>query len=102
MSDGGHVAFEWPRGNAGWKLPELVHSSKENNLFVAEPDGCALDLVDNKGEPHLKRWRIVTSSYKLARNLDAYKCEHPKGFHHSRLEGAKTQKSAFYTEKMLR
>lgn len=97
LSDGGHVAFEWPRGNAGWKLPELVQFIKENNLFVAEPDGCALDLVDNKGEPDLKRWRIVTSSFKLARNLDAHKCEDPKGFHHSRLERAKTPKTAFYT-----
>eukprot|EP00435_Cladocopium_sp_Y103_P014697 s1958_g3.t1 len=48
---GGHVAFEWPRGNAGWKLPELVQFIKENNLFVAEPDGCALGihmLLDRK------------------------------------------------------
>ena len=102
LSDGGHVAFEWPRGNAGWKLPELTQFVRENNLFIAEPDGCVLGLVDSKGNPHLKQWRIVTSSYKLARNLDAYKCEHPKGFHYSRLEGAKTPKSAFYTEKMCR
>ena len=91
------MAFEWPRGNAGWKLPELVKFIAEHNLYVAEPDGCALGLVDDHGEPHLKRWRVVTSSYKLARSLDAYRCQHPKDFHHSRLEGAKTPKSAFYT-----
>ena len=69
---------------------------------MAEPDGCAFGLVDSQGEPHLKRWRVVTSSYKLAKNLDAHKCEHPTDFHHSRLEGSKTPKSAFYTAKMCR
>ena len=102
LAQGGHVAFEWPRGSRGWALPELVKFIRKHNLFVAEPDGCALDMKDDRGVPHLKHWRVVTSSYRLARNLDAHKCEHPKGFQHSRLEGAKTPKSAFYSEKMCR
>jgi hypothetical protein len=102
LENGGHVASEWPRGCAGWNLPELVQFIVKHNLYVAEPDGCTLGLVDSDGRPHLKKWRVVTSSYRLARNLDAYKCEHPRDFQHSRLEGSKTSKSAFCTETMCR
>ena len=80
------MALEWPRGCKGWSLPELVQFIKKHNLFVAEPDGCALDMKDEQGVPHLKQWRVVTSSYRLAKNLDTHKCEHPVGFHHSRTE----------------
>ena len=83
-------------GCSGWGIPELVQFIKRHNLFVAEPDGCAFGLTDDDGQPHLKRWRIVTSSNRLARNLDAHKCQQPSDFVHSRLEGSKTPKSAFY------
>ena len=100
LLDGGHVCFEWPRGCSGWSIPELVKFIKKHDLFVAEPDGCAFGLKDNEGNPHYKPWRIVTSSYQLARNLDAYKCSHPPDFKHSHLAGSKTPKSAFYTDEM--
>ena len=93
LSLGGHVAFEWPRGCHGWKVLELI-------AFINEPDGCAFGLTDNEGVPHLKKWRIVTSCYRLAKGLDAHTCKHPSGFKHSRLEGNKTSKSAFYTPQM--
>ena len=97
---GGHIAFEWPRGCHGWKIPELIAFIKRHNLFVAEPDGCAFGLTDSEGVPHLKKWRVVTSCYRLAKGLDAHKCRHPPDFKHSRLEGSKTTKSAFYTPQM--
>ena len=40
LENGGHVASEWPRGCAGWNLPELVQFIVKHNLYVAEPDGC--------------------------------------------------------------
>ena len=97
---GGHVSFEWPKQSEGWKIPKLLEFIKKHNLFVAEPEGCALGLVDSNGEPHLKKWRVVTSSYLVARNLDVYKCTHGHDFKHSQLEGSKTPKSAFYPEPM--
>ena len=100
MALGGHIAFEWPRGCHGWKIPELIAFIKRHNLFVAEPDGCAFGLTDSEGVPHLKKWRVVTSCYRLAKGLDAHKCKHPSDFKHSRLEGRKTTKSAFYTPQM--
>ena len=80
LQGGGHVCFEWPRGCSGWSIPELVKFIKKDDLFVAEPDGCAFGLKDDEGNPHYKSWRIVTSSYQLARNLDAHKCSHPPDF----------------------
>ena len=69
-------------------------------MFETCCSGCALGLVDKNGEPHKKTWRVVTTSMKLAVNLGAYQCKHPKGFKHSPLKGAETSRSAFYTEKM--
>ena len=71
------MCFEWPRGCSGWSIPELVKFIKKYDLFVAEPDGCAFGLKDDEGNPHYKPCRIVASSYQLARNLDAHKCNHP-------------------------
>ena len=75
-------------------------SSSRSITSVAESEGCALGLVDSNGETHLKKWRIVTSSYLVARNLDVYMCTYGHDFKNSQHEGSKTPKSAFYPESM--
>ena len=100
LKNGGHCAFEWPKGCDGWKIPELMAFCKKHSLFVAEPQGCALGLKDANGIPHLKSWWIATSNWKLAMNLDNKRCTHPPEFKHAPLEGSATKKSAFYTEEM--
>ena len=102
MQNGGHCAFEWPKSAEGWKIPELLQFVKRNRLFVSEPQGCAFGMCDKNNVPHLKTWRIVTSCWKLAKNLDAHKCKHEKGFKHAPLEGSATPKSAFYPMPMAR
>ena len=79
----GHVAFEWPKTCAGWDLPELIRFVKRHDLFVAEPQGCAFGLCDQEGKCHLKTWRVVTSSWRLAKNLHSAKCQHPRDYKHS-------------------
>lgn len=100
LKNGGHCAFEWPKGCDGWKIPELMAFCKKHSLFVAEPQGCALGLKDANGTPHLKSWWVATSNWKLAMNLDNKRCTHPPEFKHAPLEGSATKKSAFYTEEM--
>ena len=95
IANGGHVCLEWPKRSRGWVLPELVCFFKKHGF-----DGCAFGLVDQDGKPHLKSWRIMTTSWKLAKDLGRYRCCHPKGFKHSELEGSTTGRSAFYTDKM--
>ena len=96
IEGGGHVSFEWPRYCTGWALPELRAFIESNNLYEALPDGCALGVVDENGHPHLKPWRIVTTSERLARRLNAHKCAHPVGFKHAVTEGSRTGRTAFY------
>ena len=100
LKNGGHCAYEWPKGCEGWKIPELMAFCKKHSLFVAEPQGCAFGLKDVNGNPHLKSWWVATSCWKLALNLDNKRCTHPPGFKHAPLEGSATKKSAFYTEEM--
>ena len=83
LQNGGHVAFEWPKHCEGCMLTELLQFVKKHDLYETRCDGCAFDLKDSKGEPHLKTWRVVTSSRKLAKDLGAYRCQHPKDFKHS-------------------
>ena len=100
LANGGHCAFEWPKGCEGWKIPELLQFIKRHDLFIAEPQGCAFGLQDKDGNPHLKTWWVATSSWKLAVNLDNKRCSHPPEFKHAPLEGNATKKSAFYTHEM--
>lgn len=102
LSQGGHIAFEWPKTSEGWNLPELVRFISRHNLFIAEPQGCAFGLCDKEGNCHLKTWQVVTSAWKLAKNLNDAKCTHPKGYKHSPLVGSKTARSAYYPIQMAR
>ena len=61
------------------KIPELLQFVKRNRLFVSELQGCAFGMSDKNNVPRLKTWRIVTSCWKLAKNLNACKCKHEKG-----------------------
>ena len=48
---------------------------------------CEFGLVDSEELPHRKPWRAVTSSWRLAKNLNAHKCKYPHGFVHSQVAG---------------
>ena len=100
MANGGHISFEWPTQYEGWLQTALLKFIKKHNMYETCCDGCALRLVDKDQQPHKKIWRVVITSLKLAVNLGAYKCQHPKDFKHSLFEGAATARSAFYIEKM--
>ncbi|CAE7029195.1 GIP [Symbiodinium natans] len=100
LAQGGHVSFEWPQGCSGWALPELTQFIQKHGLFTAVTHGCAHGLMDDEGTPHKKPWRVVTSCWKLADNLNTKRCQHPPGFQHSTIEGSKTAKTAKYTRSM--
>ena len=70
LSQGGHIAFEWPKGAKGWLLPELVALMKRHKLFMAECHGWFFGMQSSKGRPMFKPWHIATSSYRLAANVD--------------------------------
>jgi hypothetical protein len=61
LSQGGHAAFEWPKGAKGWLLPELVAFMKRHKLFMAECHGF-FGMQSSKGRPMFKPWHIATSS----------------------------------------
>ena len=101
LSQGGHIAFEWPKGAKGWLLPELVAFMKRHKLFMAECHGCFFGMKSSKGKPMFKPLHIATSSYRLAANLDTCRCQHEKGFKHDHAKGSETPKTAFYPEACL-
>jgi hypothetical protein len=105
LSQGGHVGWEWPRGNLGWFHPEVKRFfdslNAEGLLHVAKLDGCQVDVrsVDT-GELMKKPWTIKTTSSGLKRALHLT-CdgshEHAECLGHGRAKA-----SAFYPKAMCR
>jgi hypothetical protein len=102
LCQGGHIAFEWPKGAKGWQLPELTAFVKKHGLYIAECHGCYFGLQSSKGNPMYKPWHIATSNFRLADNLNKCRCQHAPGFHHDHAKGSETPKTAFYPEAMAR
>jgi hypothetical protein len=50
LSQGGHIAFEWPKGAKGWLLPELVAFMKRHKLYMAECHGCFFGMQSSKAD----------------------------------------------------
>jgi hypothetical protein len=100
INKGGLIAFEWPRHCKGWILKELQNFISKHNLYEALCDGCAFNMKNEKGDPILKPWRVVTNLERLAKNLSVFRCKHSKDFKHAPVEGSTTAKTAFYPPTM--
>ena len=99
---GGEISFEWPASCRGWLLPELIAFVIKHNLHSTHVDGCSLGMVDQNGDPVLKRWRFVTSSKRVHDGIAVFKCTHKKGFRHAEIQGSNTPKTAMYPFKLCR
>ena len=97
---GGRVTFEWPRHCAGWALKEIQELIKELGMVVVDFDGCRVGLCNDKGEPHLKQWRLITTDNRIARIFSGLRCLHDKNFKHAVIEGSSTRQTGFYPREM--
>ena len=102
LDQGGHIAFEWPKGAKGWMLPKLVAFMKRHKMYLAECHGRFFGMKSSKGNPMFKPWHIATSSYHLASNLDKCRCQHHSSFKHDHAKGSETPKTALCPEAMAR
>ena len=69
-------------------------------LYASYPTGCGFGLTI-KGKKPLKEWRVVTTSRRLAVELNRYTCPHTKNHKHDHLEGGGlASESGFYNLKM--
>ncbi|CAE7545185.1 RE1 [Symbiodinium sp. CCMP2592] len=100
LGQGGHVSFEWPKRAKGWALPELASFIKRHNLYEAIADGCAHGSCNKDGVAHQEPWRIITSSWKLAQNLDAKSFQREPDFHCCKAEASKTSRTTRYPKSM--
>ena len=98
LDQGGHIAFEWPKGAKGWMSPDLVAFMKRQKMYLAECHGCFFGMKSSKGNPMFKPWHIATSSYHLASNLDKCRCQHHSSFKRDHAKGSESPKAAFYPE----
>ena len=97
---GGRVTFEWPRHCAGWALKEIQQLIEELGMVIVDFDGCRVGLCNEKGEPHLKQWRLITTDNRIARIFSGLRCLHEKAFKHAVIEGSSTRQTGFYPREM--
>ena len=57
-------------------------------------------MVDENGQPFLKKWQFITSSERLAQSLDGLKCQHERDFRHAEISGSKTKGTESYPTKL--
>ena len=103
LAQGGHVAFEWPQDCSGWALPELVQLIKCHNLFTATAGELAHGLSESEASEaasQRKAWRVVTSNWKLAQNLNIKTFSRSTDFVDRELEGDEAAKIARYPKSM--
>jgi hypothetical protein len=100
LANGGRIAFEWPKSSEGWLQTELLDFVHRNQLYEATFAGCNFGLHNDEGHPIQKDWRVVTSDFRLANNLNQHKCSHGTGFEHAHTEGKYTSRTAFYPPAM--
>ena len=100
MISGGSSSFECPKNSPGWKEDMVLNMISRLNMHAGYPTGCGFDLTIDGRKP-LKEWRIVSTSKRLAGEMNKYQCKHPLGFRHDELVGGRlAEKSGFYNLKM--
>ena len=105
LSRGGHLAWEWPLGNGGWKLPEVVRFFKSLEqggiLHKTTLHGCQVGVVaPDTGNPMKKPWCIMSTSVHLHQVLNL-QC--PGNHDHDECVGhGRATASALYPLKMCR
>ena len=103
VESGGTVSFEWPKSSLGWATDgsHYPNDSPVPNVFQL-PNRMWHGLFQIDGKKPLKEWRIVTTSPRLAVQLDRFKCTHGTGHVHDPIEGGTiAKKSGFIRSKWL-
>ena len=94
------MAFEWPRGAAGWNDKKAADMLRDTGMeHSCEFDGCAYSLVSAAGVALQKPWRVCTTMRRLVQPL-SQKCHH--GREHGQCRGADAVASGLYTPQLVR
>eukprot|EP00971_Amphidinium_carterae_P336445 6472816-Amphidinium_carterae.3 len=96
MHHGGHIAWEWPRGNDMWKTEAGTHMSKHEGCTEVLFDGCSFGTSDKKGILVKKPWRVITSCLELWQALHGRVCT--SAHEHAQCRGDTASQSGGYSE----
>ena len=81
-------------------MKEIQQLIEELGMVIVDFDGCRVGLCNEKGEPHLKQWRLITTDNRIARIFSGLRCLHEKAFKHAVIEGSSTRQTGFYPRDM--
>ena len=92
-----HVAWEWSQSCQAWRLPIIQKLIQKYEPLFSVVRGCRVGLVDAKGSPISKGWKIMTTHPLLHQRLEL-PCVCKKGLVHTKCEGSLTRKTELYTK----
>ncbi|CAK9110706.1 unnamed protein product, partial [Durusdinium trenchii] len=99
---GGEIAWEWPRNNKAWKLPEVIafweSLRSQNRSFEILGDGCMFGLTSEHG-PVRKPWRFMVTDPHALQGLNRPCCG---SHHHVPCLGPIARRSAYYTPQLCK
>ena len=96
---GCEVAFEWPRGAAGWQLEIVRRLSRSHFALRCDFDGCRYGLMDVHGNNLLQKpWRVLTSCERLRGPLSR-RCR--RDHRHGECRAASAVRSGLYTDELV-
>ena len=94
------MTFEWPKRCGGWIEPTVLDFVSSFPFFSSFPTGCGFDLTIDGKKP-LKEWRILSTSKRLAAELNRYVCLQKPGHKHDPIEGGRmAELSGMYNVRM--
>ncbi|CAK9015175.1 unnamed protein product [Durusdinium trenchii] len=100
LSMDGEIAWEWPRFNKAWQLPEVVAFWEAlqqcDRAHEVLGDGCMFGLTSPDG-PVKKPWRFMTTRARALAGL-ARLCD--GSHHHVPCLGQRARASAYYTKQL--
>ena len=70
---------------------------KDSRFKAVDFDGCRLGVVDNKGLPIKKPWRLMTTSPEMVEAFKGLFCKH-KPDEHGEARGKTLERTGFYTQ----
>ena len=102
LENGHDVTFEWSRYSDSWKrndVHDVQEFFKDFRFKAVDFDCCRLGIVDKRGLPIKKPWRLMTTSPEMVEAFRGLSCKH-KPDEHGDARGKALERTGFYTQVM--
>ena len=92
------IAIEWPKNCVYWKLEYVLSFCQRYSMDQVTFDGCMIGVVDVRGAPIKKPWKIRTNLEPLIKSFTNMQCD--ESHEHAEGRGESLKSTETYTFQM--